>query len=90
MPAHPHVGQSYAQEYGPKVAQDHAAQIRLDRLLTVPLVSFRHTVMSKEWTPLEPGVIENRAHTRGIGNVSTVTVKGGSDTQNLVTIRHTK
>jgi hypothetical protein len=89
MLAHPHVGQSYAQEYRPKVARDQAAVLRVDRTITVPFGSFHHTLVTKEWTPLEPGVIEHKAYARGTGNISTVMVKGGSEYQTLVKIRHT-
>lgn len=64
--------------------------VPLFRLRTaVPFGSFRHTLVTTEWTPLEPGVIEHRAYARGIGNISAVMVKGGSEFQKLVDIQYT-
>lgn len=42
--------------------------------------------MTKEWTPLEPGVAENKYYARGVGLVLEVVVEGGSGRVELIEI----
>ena len=74
MPAHPHVGQSFAQEHYPGHAEDRFRVIRRDA----------RTVTTREWTPLEPGVVDHKRYARGVGLVAERTVKGGDDHAELV------
>jgi hypothetical protein len=78
MPAHPKVGVSFRQEYYKGHAEDHFAVIRLanGRLLT------------KEWTPLEPGTLDHKVYVRGTGLVKEETVKGGDERWQLADVRH--
>ena len=39
-----------------------------------------------EWTPLERGVLEHKYYVKGVGNVRTIMVKGGSEEEHLVSI----
>ena len=41
-------------------------------------------LLTKEWTPLEPGVIDHKYYVRGIGTVLEQTVKGGDERNELV------
>jgi hypothetical protein len=41
-------------------------------------------MLTKEWTPLEPGVIDHKYYVRGIGTVLEQTVKGGNERNELV------
>ncbi|HEY1368074.1 MAG TPA: hypothetical protein VGF23_13195 [Gaiellaceae bacterium] len=77
MPAHPKVGQRFAQEHYPGHAEDHFQVVR---------VSARK-LLTKEWTPLEPGVIDHKSYTKGVGMVSEATVRGGSERAVLVSLR---
>jgi hypothetical protein len=88
MEAHPHVGDSYRQEYLSGVAEDRAEVSALSRGLTVQYGSFHHALMTKEWTALEPGIVEDKYYVAGVGNVSTIMVKGGTDHEQLVGITH--
>jgi hypothetical protein len=74
MPAHPRVGQRGVQEHYAGHAEDHFAVLAVsgDRLLT------------KEWTPLEPGVIDHKRYQRGVGTVLEQTVRGGDERNVLV------
>jgi hypothetical protein len=45
--------------------------------VATPAASSRKARLTKEWTPLEPGVIDHKLYVRGIGNVREETVKGG-------------
>jgi hypothetical protein len=44
-------------------------------------------MLTKEWTPLEPGTIDHKYYVRGIGTVLEQTVKGGVERNALVSIR---
>lgn len=90
MEAHPRVGDTYGQEHLSRVAADHAAVVSLSRLVRVPYGSFRSALMTREWSPLEPGVVEHKFYVSGVGNVYTVMVKGGSDRDSLARVRHTR
>jgi hypothetical protein len=76
MPAHPRVGQSGRQEYYRGHAEDH-----------FKVLSRRARLLTKEWTPLEPGVVDHKLYVRGIGTVREQTVKGGDERNVLVTVR---
>jgi hypothetical protein len=86
MPAHPRVGQRFAQEHYPGHAEDRFAVVSLDARLTVPYGSFTHLLRTKEWTPLEPGVLDAKFYARGIGQVVEQTLRGGDEHFALVAI----
>jgi hypothetical protein len=69
MPAHPRLGTGGWQEFWPRHAEDHYRVIR---------VSSR-TVLTRETTPLEPGVIDHKLYRRGVGTVREETVRGGNE-----------
>jgi hypothetical protein len=87
MFAHPRPGRSARQEYLKGEAEDHFRVVSLDEPANVPYRSFRHTMLTKEWTPLEPGVIDHKYYARGIGTVLERTVKGGQEVNELVFFR---
>jgi len=88
MQAHPKVGQSYRQEYEKGSAEDMAKVLDLNGSVKVPYGSFDHALVTKEWTPLEPGVVEHKSYAAGVGDVKEVTVKGPSETLGLVKVDH--
>ena len=73
MPAHPRVGQVFAQEHAPGVAEDHFRIVRVDRPHDKALLETR------EWTPLEPGVLERKTYAWHIGQDIDETITGGSE-----------
>jgi hypothetical protein len=87
MFAHPRPGRSARQEYLKGEAEDHFQVVSMDEPATVPFRSFRHTMLTKEWTPLEPGVIDHKYYARGIGTVLEQTVKGANERNELVSFR---
>ncbi len=90
MQAHPKVGQSYRQEYYKGSAEDMAKVIDVNGSAKVPYGSFDHnSLVSKEWSPLEPGVAEHKYYAAGVGDIKEVTVKGPSETLGLVKVEHT-
>ena len=84
MYAHPRVGQSAKQEYLRGQAEDHFQVLRRGVSMTVPFKAFPRTLLTKEWTPVEPGVLDHKYYARGIGTVLEQTVKGGNERNELV------
>ncbi len=74
MRASPTVGDAYRQEYYRGEAEDLAEVIEVgaDRVVT------------QEWNPLEPDVVERKTYERGVGLVGEEKVRGGDGTIELV------
>jgi hypothetical protein len=87
MFTHPRPGQSARQEYYKGEAEDHFRVLRRDVSVVVPYGSFGHALLTKEWTPLEPGVIDHKFYVRGIGTVLERTAKGPLERNELVSFR---
>lgn len=86
MPADPHVGDAFRQEFLPGQAEDHFEITNLDATITVPYATFTHAMRTKEWTPLEPGVRDAKFYVRGIGEVEEKTVIGPTEEFKLVQV----
>jgi hypothetical protein len=82
----PQVGDTYRQEYLAGEAEDMAEVISLNESVSVDYGSFENCLKTKEWTPLEPGIEENKYYAAGTGLVLEMTVKGGSERLELVDI----
>jgi hypothetical protein len=87
MFAHPRVGLSARQEYLKGEAEDHFRVVSMRETAVVPYGTFHGAMLTKEWTPLEPGVIDHKYYVRGIGTVLEQTVKGGNERNELVSFR---
>jgi hypothetical protein len=88
MPAHPHRGQSGLQEFYKGHAQDHFRVLGLDAHVRTPGASSDAALLTREWTPLEPGVVDHKLYVRGIGTVLEQTVRGGDERNTLVSVQH--
>jgi hypothetical protein len=77
MPAHPRVGQTGRQEYLKGHAEDHFEVIG---------AFGRNAVLTEEWTPLEPGVLDHKLYVRGTGTVVEQTERGGDERNELVSV----
>ena len=88
VPRHPHVGQRMRQEYYKGHAEDHFAVLSLSASVVVPYTASAHALLTKEWTPLEPDVVDHKLYVRGIGLVKEETIKGGDELFMLSDIRH--
>jgi hypothetical protein len=84
MPAHPRVGQAYRQEYLEGHAEDHFRVLDLHATARTPAVDSRRALLTKEWTPLEPGVVDHKLYVRDVGLVDERTVRGGDERNVLV------
>ena len=86
MPARPHVGQTGRQEYYKGHAEDHFRVKSLTASVTVPAGSYTGVLLTEEWTPLEPDVLDNKYYVKGIGEVREVAVKGPREELKLVKV----
>jgi hypothetical protein len=80
----PKAGLTYRQEYYRGHAEDAARVLSVDELAQVPCGFFKQVLMTKDYTPLEPRLLEHKFYARGVGPVLTLTVSGGSDREELV------
>jgi hypothetical protein len=87
MPAHPKVGQTFRQEFYKGHAEDHFKILSKKASVTVPALSSKHAMKTRETTPLEPGVVDAKFYVRGIGTVDELTVKGGDEHLELVSFK---
>lgn len=78
MLAKPSVGKSYRQEYYAGEAEDLANIVEVDAAETTTFRKFDDLIVIREWTPLEPGVIEHKYYAAGIGCVLEIKVTGES------------
>jgi hypothetical protein len=86
MQANPQVGRSFRQEWYQGQAEDVFKVTDRSAAVTVPYGSFRHALLTAEWTALEPGVLDNKFYVRGVGEVAEVSVKGPQEALELVEI----
>jgi hypothetical protein len=84
MYAGPKVGQRARQEYLKGEAEDHFQVLARGQTAMVPFKAFHDALLTKEWTPLEPGVLDHKFYARGVGTVLEQTVKGGDERNELV------
>jgi hypothetical protein len=86
MLADPRPGASYRQEFLAGVAEDMAKVERLNARVSVPYGDFEDCLVTKEWSPLEPGAIERKFYARGVGLVLVEEHKGKTVRSELVDI----
>jgi hypothetical protein len=87
MPAHPTPGRSGRQEFYEGHAEDHFQVLSIRASIRVPYTSSTNALLTKEWTPLEPGVVDHKLYVRGVGTVLEQTMTGGDERLELVSIR---
>ena len=86
MFANPRVGRSAQQEFYKGEAEDHFQVLSLHASASVPYVTSADALLTKEWTPLEPGVLDHKLYVRGIGTVLEQAVRGGNERLELVSL----
>ena len=87
MPADPQVGQSFRQEYYKGQAEDHFRILSLNEQVKTPGATSDQAMLTMEWTPLEPNVIDHKYYVQGIGTVLEQTAKGPLERNTLVAVR---
>jgi hypothetical protein len=88
LPANPEVGMTYRQEYYEGEAEDAAEILSLDERVEVPFGSFESVLMTRDYTPLDPDILEHKFYARGVGPILAITLSGGTDREEL--LRFTK
>ena len=88
--AHPRVGDSHRQESYPGHAEDRYRVLGTAPHVRVPALWSRHAVLTREWTPLEPGVVDHKYYVRDVGLVAEQSVAGPRETGRLVSVRHVR
>jgi hypothetical protein len=86
--ARPKVGQTRSQEHYPGHAEDHFEVLGTSAAVDVPLLASNDAVLTKEWTPLEPHVVDHKLYVRDVGLVREASVRGPVETGDLVSMRH--
>jgi hypothetical protein len=84
MEAHPRRGDVYQQENALN-SKDMARVLGYAKTVRVPLGTFHHVLVTKEFTPLEPS-IDHDYYARGIGELQEINVKGGEGKTKLVAV----
>lgn len=84
VPADPQVGLTYREEYYEGEAEDAAQVMSLNEQAQVPYGHFDDAVLTKNFTPLQPKVVEYKLYAKGLGAVLVLGVSGGSDREELV------
>jgi hypothetical protein len=78
MPADPTVGHAYRQEYYEGEAEDLGEIIRTGASEVVQAGTYDDIIVTRDWNPLDPAVIEEKYYAPGIGMVLETKVEGGT------------
>jgi hypothetical protein len=84
MAAEPKVTDSYRQEYYKGQALDMFWVVRTGVTKTTPYGTLDNAVHTLEWSPLEPDVIVEKYHARGVGLIAEKALAGGKEIFELV------
>jgi hypothetical protein len=87
MPAGQDVGVMYRQEFYEGEAEDLAKVVAFGETVKVPAGSFDEVLVTEDWTPLEPKLLERKYYAAGVGVVLERLIKGGEEILRLVEIR---
>ena len=89
MEAEPKVGNTYNQEFAKGSAEDKGTILSLNETLCVPYGCFSNVLKTKDFSPLEPDIVENKYYAQNIGEIKAISVKGESDAETLKQINGT-
>ena len=84
MPAHPHVGQAYRQEYRRGVAEDQGLVLDASTRASAPSGDYSHVVLTEDTTRIEPRVVELKFYAPGVGGVTELDVSPDRGSSSLV------
>lgn len=85
VPADPEVGMEYRQEYLEGEAEDAAEVLSLDERVVVPYGSYAMVLMTKDFTPLDPEILEHKFYAKGVGPVLVLELSPGAGREELLT-----
>ncbi len=86
MPAHPQVTDSFRQEFYKGHAEDMFWVLSLSQKVTVPQGSYQDALLTMEWTPLDPKVIDQKYYVSGLGLVLEASATGPNERFQLVSV----
>lgn len=86
METSPHVGDSYRQEYYAGEAEDMAKVLSVGESKTVTNGSYQNVILTEDFTPLDPDVIEHKYYAPDVGFIYSTIVQGGAEETQLVRI----
>jgi hypothetical protein len=84
MPAEPKVGDAFRQEYDVGEAEDMAEIIDDGASVEVPAGRFDGVLVTEDWNPLEPDVVEQKYYAEGVGLVLEEKVAGDEGRSELI------
>ncbi len=87
MLAEPKVGMTYDQEFAKDVAEDKATVLSLGNNVTVPYGSYSNVIKTKEFSGLEPDVVEQKYYADSVGDIKEKTLKGSKEGIELVEVK---
>jgi len=88
MEGQPRRGDVYRQEYYRGHAEDMAKVLGEVEFVSVPYGTFERVLVTREWTPLEPGIAEKKYYAPRIGLVEARAVRGASEHMKLMAVVH--
>ncbi len=86
MLANPEVGQAYAQERAPDVAEDMGRILHTSQAITVPYGTFSNCLKTEDFNLLEPGENEFKYYAPGLGLILEEQPKDGQKRVELVAV----
>jgi hypothetical protein len=86
MQANPQVPVAYRQEYLKGHAEDMAWVVSLGETVKVPAGTYHDVMLTIEWTPLEPKVLDKKLYAPGIGIVQELSQSGPNETAELISV----
>jgi hypothetical protein len=87
MLADPEPGDAYRQEHLAGEAEDLGEVLRIGDRRGVPAGDFEDVLVTRDWNPLEPAVVEQKSYAPGVGVIFEETVVGGVEHGQLVAFR---
>ncbi len=88
MPNNPHYHHPYYQEYYVGHAEDQGVNLSTNNTVTIGYGTFTNCLKTKEYTVIDPGVIENKWYAPGIGLIQTNVTIGGDEHEELLRVGH--
>jgi len=83
MPGNPTVGQAYRQEFYEGEAEDMGEIVAIGGEATVPAGHYTNVLVTKDWNPLEPEVVEQKTYAPGVGVIFEEHVQGDTGSSAL-------
>ncbi|HEU0305152.1 MAG TPA: hypothetical protein VFR32_11290 [Gaiellaceae bacterium] len=84
VPAQPEPGLAYREEYYEGEAEDGAEVLTLGARANVPYGTFDGLLQTRNFSPLEPNVVEEKLYARDVGPVLVVGISGGAGREELL------